>query len=117
MAGEDRATLVFESVSGATVVLLSNLRVWGEPAAKPDELLLVGERGCIRLSGNNLSCQGDRPEQIQYDLEDCYNESYAAAIGHFLDCLADGKPFETDPQDNLQTLRLVEEIYSAGLRG
>ncbi len=117
MAGEDRASLVFENASGATVILLSNLRVWGEPAAKPDELLLVGERGCIRLSGNSLSCQGDRPEQIQYDLAACYTDSYAAAIGHFLDRLSDGQQFETDPRDNLQTLRLVEEIYSVGLRG
>lgn len=116
MAGEDRASLVFENASGATVILMSNLRVWGEPATKPDELLLVGERGCIRLSGNSLICQGDRPEQIEYDLPSCYSGSYAAAIGHFLDRLADGQPFETSPQDNLQTLRLVEEIYRVGLR-
>lgn len=114
MAGEDRASLVFESSSGAAVSLLANLRVWGEPVAKPDELLLVGERGCIRLSGDSLRCQGDRPEQLNYDLPACYTESYAATIGHFIDALGDGRPFETSPQDNLQTLRLVEEIYSFG---
>lgn len=114
MAGEDRASLVFESSSGAAVSLLANLRVWGEPVAKPDELLLVGERGCIRLSGDSLRCQGDQPEQLNYDLPACYTESYAATIGHFIDALADGRPFETSPQDNLQTLRLVEEIYSFG---
>jgi predicted dehydrogenase len=116
MAGEDRASLVFESSSGAAVSLLANLRVWGEPVAKPDELLLIGERGCIRLSGDSLCCQGDRPEQLIYDLPACYTESYAATIGHFIDALADGRPFETSPQDNLQTLRLVEEIYSFGSR-
>ncbi|WP_332750139.1 Gfo/Idh/MocA family protein [Hydrogenophaga sp.] len=112
MAGEDRASLVFESTSGAAVSLLANLRVWGEPEAKPDELLLVGERGCIRLSGDSLRCQGDQPEQLNYDLPACYTESYAATIGHFIDALGDGGPFETSPQDNLQTLRLVEEIYN-----
>lgn len=116
MAGEDRASLVFESRDGACVTLMANLRVWGEPAIKPDELLLVGESGSIRLSGNSLSCQGERPVENSfetYDLAACYTESYAATIGHFIDGLSDGKPFETNPQDNLQTLRLVEEIYSA----
>lgn len=116
MAGEDRASIIFESASGATVCLLSNLRVWGEPEAKPDELLLIGERGCIRLSGDTLRCEGDRPEQLSYDLPACYTESYAATIGHFIDALGDGRPFETSPQDNLQTLRLVEDIYSFGSR-
>lgn len=116
MAGEDRASIIFESASGATVCLLSNLRVWGEPQAKPDELLLIGERGCIRLSGDTLRCEGDRPEQLSYDLPACYTESYAATIGHFIDALGDGRPFETSPQDNLQTLRLVEDIYSFGSR-
>jgi len=114
MSGEDHASLVFENDLGATVVLLSNLRVWGEPAAKPDELLLIGDCGCIRLSGNTLICQGDESEQIAYDLQTCYADSYAATIRHFIDRVADGQEFETCPRDNLHTLRLVEEIYSVG---
>lgn len=113
MSGEDRASIIFENEAGATVVLMSNLRVWGEPANKPDELLLVGDRGNIRLSGNSLVCQGYEPAQLSYDLPACYADSYAATIGHFVDRLADGEEFETCPQDNLQTLRLVEEIYGA----
>lgn len=112
MRGEDRAALLFENVQGTTVSLVSNLRVWGEPAAKPDELLLMGERGSIRLSGDSLQCLGAQPEHKRYDLSACYTDSYAATIGHFIERLADGKPFETRPQDNLQTLRLVEEIYA-----
>lgn len=117
MSGEDRASLIFESAQGAQVVLLSNLRVWGEPAAKPDELLLLGERGSIRLSGNTLSCDGDHPERLSYDLPTCYSDSYTATIGHFIDRLADGQEFETCPRDNLHTLRLVEEIYRSGNSG
>ena len=111
MAGEDRASIIFETHSGATVTLLSNLRVWGEPEAKPDELQLIGEQGCIRLSADRLNCYGNLAEEITYDMPTCYTESYAATIGHFLDALDTGSPFETNPQDNLKTLRLVEEIY------
>ncbi len=114
MTGEDRASLIFEASSGATVSLLSNLRVWGEPEAKPDELLLIGETGTIRLSGDTLSSHGNAAEQLKYDMPACYSESYAATIGHFLDALEADSAFETNPEDNLQTLRLVEEIYAFG---
>jgi hypothetical protein len=35
------------------------------------------------------------------------------AISRFIDCLADGRPFETDIADNLETFRLVEDAYAA----
>src|SRR6266550_4650392 len=39
------------------------------------------------------------------------------AIAHFVDCLETGAPFETNPVDNLETLRLVEHAYwAAGLQ-
>ena len=47
----------------------------------------------------------------QFDADATYQGSYAAAIAHFVDALDRGKPFETSPADNLETLRLVEEIY------
>jgi hypothetical protein len=31
----------------------------------------------------------------------------------FIRCLKDGKPFETDRLDNLETLRLMESVYAA----
>lgn len=120
MRGEDRASILFENTQGATVSLLSNLRAWGEPAAKPDELWLLGERGSIRLSGDTLRCEVEQSGQATdstsqtYDLPSCYTDSYTAAISHFIDRLLDGAPFETSPEDNLQTLRLVEEIYAFG---
>ena len=44
----------------------------------------------------------------------CYTASYAAAVGHFVDALANDTPFETSPEDNLRTLELVEQIYARG---
>lgn len=112
MRGEDRAALLFENCQGATVNLFSNLRVWGEPPAKPDELLLIGTHGSIRLSGDSLQCLGENPAKVTYDLPTCYSDSYTATIRHFIERLDDGLPFETSPEDNLLTLRLVEEIYA-----
>jgi hypothetical protein len=35
----------------------------------------------------------------------------AATIRHFIECLTHDRPFETPPEDNLKTLRLVEDCY------
>ena len=112
MAGEDRATISFDTARGASVLLLANLGVHGEPPTLADHLLLIGERGTIRLQGDTLTCGGDQPDLRRYDMPQCYADSYAATISHFIDALASGAAFETSPQDNLHTLRLVEDIYA-----
>ena len=39
---------------------------------------------------------------------------YHGAIAHFLDRLEDGRAFETAPEDNSETLRIVESAYRTG---
>lgn len=112
MAGEDRATITFDTAAGASVLLLANLGAHGEPPALTDRLTLLGERGTIKLEGNTLTCEGEHPDIRRYDMPKCYADSYAATISHFIDALASGAPFETSPQDNLRTLRLVEDTYA-----
>ena len=34
-------------------------------------------------------------------------------IAHFVDCVRSGQPFETNPTDNMETMRLVEHAYLA----
>jgi len=112
MAGEDHATVAFDTAAGATVLLLANLGAYGEPPAMADRLTLIGERGTIKLLGDTLSCEGERPDTCRYDMAKCYADSYAATISHFIDALASGADFDTSPADNLRTLRLVEDIYA-----
>jgi predicted dehydrogenase len=112
MTGEDSATIAFETQQGAAVLLLANLGVHGEPAALSDRLTLIGERGTIQLLGDTLSCAGDAPQSLRYEMPQCYADSYASTISHFVDALSDGSAFETAALDNLLTLRLVEEIYA-----
>jgi len=112
MAGEDRAALSFETVQGASVFLLANLGVHGAAPALADELTLIGQHGTIRLLGDSLSLAGEAPECLRYDMAQCYLDSYAATISHFITALNEGAPFETAPEDNLRTLRLVEDIYA-----
>jgi len=114
MRGEDRAAICMETATGAPVALMANLAVHGRSPAQADRLTLVGERGTIELEGDTLRCFGERPCTLQYDLSASYLQSYASTIGHFVDCVRGGLPFETDPADNLRTLEMVEAIYARG---
>lgn len=112
MAGEDSASLTFDTEAGATVSLLANLGVHGAPPALTDRLTLIGTLGTIQLEGDTLRCDGAAPAVIRYDMAQCYADAYAATISHFIDALQNGTAFETSPQDNLRTLRLVEDVYA-----
>ena len=57
------------------------------------------------------SVAGASPGERTYDLATEYQASYNRTIAHFVDALRDNKPFETAPEDNLETLRLVEDCY------
>ena len=83
----------------------------GFPPTQADEMLTIGTKGSIRLRGNRLERLGAAPETRDYDLAECYQGAYDATIAHFADAVRTGAPFETTPEDNLRTLRLVEDAY------
>jgi len=83
----------------------------GHPATQIDRLEILGDKGAIKLDGPQLICSGAWPTEETYDLAVEYQGSYNRTIAHFVQSLRDNSPFETAPQDNLETLRLVEDCY------
>lgn len=112
--GETAATLMLETRTGAPVVIEGNGCCPGHPPAARDHLDLIGKHGSARFDGQRLSLLGSDSHEFPHDV--AYQASFDACIGHFVDRLRDGGPFETDPMDNLQTLRLVEDAYAKALR-
>ena len=111
MAGEDGATIQMKSERGATVSVFASFAAQGYPATQVDRLDILGDRGAIRLDGPNLICTGEAPAAKHYDLAVEYQGSYNRTIAHFVQSLRDNTPFETAPEDNIETLRLVEDCY------
>ena len=69
-------------------------------------------RATTSTSGSPPSARtGASPGECIYDLATEYQGSYNRTIAHFVKSLRDNTPFETAPQDNLETLRLVEDCY------
>lgn len=111
MAGEDGAVIQMKADGGGTVTVFASFAAHGFPAVQVDRLELLGDRGSIRLDGAQLTCTGETPEERRYDLAVEYQASYNRTIAHFVKSLRDNTPFETAPEDNLETLRLVEDCY------
>jgi D-apiose dehydrogenase len=109
--GEDRATLSLRGGNGAAVSLIGDFMAHGHPPAQFDHLEILGTAGAIVLGGDRLSLIGRESRTISINLPSNYKASYAGAITEFVDRLADGAPFETSPEDNLETLRIVEAAY------
>ena len=111
--GETLATIFLETEAGAPVTLRGSMVVPGGSARTDDHLEIVGERASIRLDGTELRRLGPDPASQSYDFASNYQASFDGAIGHFVEALIAGTPFETDVTDNLETLRLVEAAYAA----
>ncbi len=111
LVGEDGAVIQLEAGNGAAVSVFASFAAHGHPAAQVDRLVILGDEGAINLDGPRLACSGASPAELLYDLAVEYQGSYDRTIAHFVKALRDNTPFETAPQDNLETLRLVEDCY------
>src|ERR1035437_1249874 len=108
MAGEGGAGIQKKSHSGGA---RASFAAHGFPAVQVDRLEILGENGSIRLDGPLLTCSGASPAERRYDLAAEYQGSYNRTIAHFVQSLRDNTPFETAPEDNIETLRLAEDCY------
>ena len=109
--GEDAALISLKSDGGAFGTVAGNFCAAGYPPLPTDRLELVGDSGSIIFEANLLKLIGAAEATVKIDPEQAYQQSYNGAIGHFIDALENGTPFETDRLDNLKTLQLVEDAY------
>ena len=117
VVGETVAAIFLETVSGAPVEVTGTMAAAGYPARPPDSLEIVGSKASATFADSELHLHGATPRVQRYDSDRGYQASFDAVIAHFVDCVETGAPFETDPADNLETLRLVEHAYwAAGLQ-
>ena len=116
VSGETVASIFLETAFGTPVTVTGTMAAAGYPPRAPDRLEIVGARASAIFEGNELRLLGTEPRSVQYDGDIGYQASFDGVIAHFVECLETGAPFETDPDDNLKTLRLVEHAYwAAGL--
>jgi predicted dehydrogenase len=113
VAGETAAAIFLQTASGAPVEVTGTLAAPGYPPRPPDRLEMVGSKASVTFENSELRLLGDHPRSESYDRDHGYQASFDDVIAHFVGGLETGVPFETGPDDNLKTLRLVEDAYRA----
>ncbi len=117
VVGETVAAIFLETASGVPVEVTGTMVAAGYPARPPDSLEVIGSKASATFADSVLRLHGATPRSEHYDSALGYQASFDGVIAHFVDCVETGASFETDPADNLETLRLVEHAYwAAGLR-
>jgi D-apiose dehydrogenase len=117
VVGETVAAIFLETASGVPVEVTGSMAAAGYPPRPPDRLEVIGSKASATFAESVLHLHGASPRSLPYDSDRGYQASFDGVIAHFVDCLETGAPFETDPTDNLETLRLVEHAYwAAGLQ-
>ena len=76
-----------------------------------DRVEIAGTAGRVLLEHGVLGLHGPAPETLTFEHAAVYQQSFDATLAHFASCLRSGAPFLTPPEDNLETLRLVEAAY------
>lgn len=128
--GEDAASVLLGMDSGVTVAV--NMAYAGTPLERecfPETLVFIeGDRGSIEAApGCDVrvtTSAGTRSARVLPPKFPWANPDYAVVHSSMVACQADlirairtGTPAETDADDNLRTMRLVEAAYESAARG
>ena len=116
VVGETVADIFLETARGAPVTVTGTMAAPGYKPREPDRLEIVGSTASAIFEDSTLRLLGPAPRREAFENDAGYQASFDGVMAHFVDCLTNGAPFETDPADNLETLRLVEHAYWAAGR-
>jgi len=116
MPGETLATLLLETPDGAPVVVAGSFVAPGFGIAVSDRIEIIGTHASVILDGDGIELRGATAERVAVDYKAAYQSCFDAGIAHFAGQLLSGLPFETSAEDNLQTLKLVEDAYALAAR-
>ncbi len=107
--GEDRAVVFMSGGNGVTALCDGDFTATGYPPRSADRFELIGTKtSALFADGRLLLTSG---EGRDFDTTTLNQAAFNGCIAHFVDCLRADRPFETDPRDNLETLRIVEDAY------
>lgn len=109
--GEDSATLLMRTRHGLAVTIDGVMTAAGHAARAPDRMEIAGTRCSVVLDGAELRLIGAEQETHVYDEDQVRRDCFAATVQHFADALRSGAPFWTSAEDQLKSLRLMDDAY------
>jgi predicted dehydrogenase len=113
LPGEDTASILLEGASGVIATADGCICAPGYPPLHGDRLEIVGTRGTVVMDYNRVYLVGQEDAAEEVDLMGRYQECFDRSVREFVEGVRTGAGFETDRLDNLETLRLMESVYTA----
>lgn len=119
LPGETFASITLRTDEGVPVIVSGDMTAPGAPPGAADRSEICGRDGRAVFDGRSLVLYAADgvAETIRFEGTDLLQSSFDAAIDHFAKQTIDDGPYETSLADNIETLRLVEQIYSQSTRG
>ena len=111
IVGEDSATILLRTGYGLTVTIDGVMTAAGHDTRAPDRLEIAGTRCSVVLEGAVLRLIGAEQETHVYDEAVVRQNCFNASIQHFVDQVKSGGPFWTSAEDQLGSLRVMEDAY------
>jgi len=121
IAGEDFAVILFEFANGATGIWDANRYNecnFEDPRYTFGEFLVEGNGGSIRLHNDGTITvqplgQPERTHEYKHENRGFCGDCCYFTQKHFIDCLSNERPFETDGHSYLKTLAVQEAVYAS----
>lgn len=113
LPGEDTAAILMSGENGLIATADGCLVAPGYPQLHGDRLEVIGTHGTIVMELNRIFIVGDEDSGEEVDLLGRYQECFDTLMAAFVAGLNENTPFETDRLGNLETLRLMESVYTA----
>ena len=111
IVGEDSALLLLRTPYGLTIGIDGVMTAAGHETRAPDRMEIAGTRCSVLLEGAVLKLIGAEQETIIYDEAEVRQNCFNASVQHFVDQLRSGGPFWTSAEDQLGSLRVMEDAY------
>ncbi len=111
IVGEDTATMLLRTAYGLPITLDGVMTGAGHDVRAPDRLEIAGTRCSVVLEGAVLQLIGAEEETHVFDEAAVRQGCFDASVQHFVDQLRAGGPFWTSAQDQLGSLRVMEDAY------
>lgn len=110
--GENIATILMENKQGVTAVVEGVLCAAGHHIRAGNCIEIAGTRCSVLLDNATVRLYGAEEEEHVFDEAEMRQKCFDLSIQHFIDRVRDGKPFWTSAEDQLATLKLVEDSYN-----
>ena len=112
VVGETSALILLENRDRVPVVVEGVLTAAGHHIRAGDRIEIAGTRCSVLLDDALVRLYGTEAEEHRYDEAAERQGCFDASIQHFIDGMRDDVPFWTSPEDQLHTLKLVEDTYA-----